>query len=165
MKNQTNFEEIYKNLVKEYLERDWQIEDGIAEKDILKIEEKLGSKLPAAIREYYKTVGNLEKLNKSHNFLIDLDDLPDILFDFKNQPEALFDVEENWTSEEDFLIFMAENQSVVYWALKTDWVGQIDPIVWQIVNNSPPEFYSEEKTFSEFIVEMLDWQFSFEKEF
>ena len=127
----------------------------------MKTEENLSFKLPIALREYYKTVGNVDELNNSQNFLTDLKELPHILFDFRNQPEALFDVEEDWRNEEDFLIFMTENQSVVYRALKLDSLNEADPIVWQIVTNSPPEFYSEEKSFSEFIVEMFDWQFSF----
>ena len=159
MNNRRNFDEIYKNLVKKHLERNRQIEDGISESDILKTEEKLSFKLPTALREYYKTVGNVDELNQSHNFLVELNELPHILFDFRNQPEALFEVDENWRSTEDFLIFMTENQSVVYWALKISSINETDPIIWQIVNNSPPEFYSEEKRFSEFIVEMFDWQF------
>jgi SMI1 / KNR4 family (SUKH-1) len=160
MKDRTDFQKIYKSLVKKHLARDWQTKDGIPEEDILKIEEKLGFGLPTALREYYLTVGNLGELNKMHNLLVDLSELPHILFDFKNQPEALFyDIDANWRSQEDFLIFMEENQGVVYWALKTESINQTDPTVWQIVNNSQPEFYSEEKTFSEFIVEMFDWQF------
>jgi SMI1 / KNR4 family (SUKH-1) len=155
-----DFGEVYKNLVRKYFQRDWQIKDGISEEDILKIEAKLSFKLPTAFREYYKTVGSCHELNKAHNFLVDLNELPNILFEFRNLPEALFDVEENWKGKEDFLIFMTENQSVVYWALKTDLINQVDPIVWQIVNESPPSFYSEEKTFSRFIVEILDWQFN-----
>lgn len=147
MNSQENFDEIYKNLVEKYLERDWRLEDGFSDSDILKTEEKLSFKLPTALREYYKTVGNVAELNQSHNFLVELGELPPILFDFKNQPEALFEVDEDWQSAEDFLIFMTENQSVVYWGLKVDSISETDPIVWQIVNNSPPEFYSEKKSF------------------
>ena len=160
MNSRKNFDEIYKNLVKKYLKRNWRIEDGISESDILKTEESLLFELPTALREYYKTVGNVDELNQSHNFLIELSELPHILFDLKNQPQALFEVGENWQSTEDFLIFMTENQAVVYWALKVDLMNVTDPIVWQIVSNSPPEFYSEKKSFSEFIVEMFEWQFN-----
>ena len=160
MSNQINFDEIYKSLVEKYLQRSWKIEDGISEDDILKTEEKLSFKLPIALREYYKTVGSCEELNQAHNFLVELSELPHIFFDFKNQPEALFEVDENWQSAEDFLIFMTENQSVVYWALKVNSINEADPIVWQIVNSLPPEFHSEEKSFSEFIVEICNWQFN-----
>lgn len=164
MNERKDYEKNYKALAEKLLRKDWRIENAISEDDILKTEEKLGFKLPPAVRDYYKTVGRDAQLNQSHNFLVDLENLPHTLFDFKTQPEALFDVDENWSSDEDFLIFMTENQSVVYWALKLDLPLGDDPIVWQIVNNSPPEFYQEEKVFSEFIAEMLAWQFSFEDE-
>src|SRR5687768_9352686 len=99
MNSRKDFQETYKSLINKYLKRDWQIEDGIPEEDILKTEEEIGFKLPDALREYYKILGNNGELNKAHNFLTDLAELPQILFDFKNQPEALFDVGEDWRNK------------------------------------------------------------------
>jgi hypothetical protein len=49
---------------------------------------------------------------------------------------------------------------VVYWGIKTTSLDEINPIIWQIRNEEKQEYYSEDKTFTEFMTELFDWQFN-----
>lgn len=128
----------YAKLVQRHLGRKPQLADGLSDTQIREAEKILSFQLPASLRDYYRIAGNLSELNKAHNVLFDI-------------PELFVD--------NDFLIFMEENQAVVYWGIKIRDLAIPDPEVWQQVNSTPSEWYSEEMTFSEFIVQMIDWQF------
>ncbi len=132
------YEEIYKQMVLKHLGREPKLNEGLPDEEIRQTEKRLGFKIPESLRVYYQITGNLPEINKFHNRLLNL-------------PEI--DV------EDDFLVFMEENQNVVYWAIKTSEVPNSDPEIWQIINEETPEFYSEDKPFSEFILEMMNWQF------
>ena len=43
----------------------------------------------------------------------------------------------------DKLVFMEENQCVVYWAIDRADLEGADPIVWQGVNGEPIEWFAE----------------------
>jgi hypothetical protein len=51
---------------------------------------------------------------------------------------------------------MEENQAVVSWGIKIKDIDISDPEAWQRVNSYPPAWYSEEMTFSKFIVQALE---------
>lgn len=121
-----------------HLGRKAKVPDGLSDTQISEAEKNLGFQLPASLRDYYRIAGNLSELNKPHN--------------------VLFDIAELFV-DNDFLIFMEENQAVVYWGIKITDLAIPDPEVWQQVNSTPSEWYSEEMTFSEFIVQMVDSQF------
>ncbi|MEG3863477.1 SMI1/KNR4 family protein [Microcoleus sp. herbarium12] len=105
-----------------------QVADGLSDNQIREAEKILSFQLPAFFRDYYRIVGNLSELNKAHNVLFDITEL----------------FEDN-----DFLIFMEENQAVVYWVIKIRELAIPEPEVWQQVNSNPSdEWYSEEMTFS-----------------
>ncbi|MCU0546283.1 MAG: SMI1/KNR4 family protein [Oscillatoriaceae cyanobacterium Prado104] len=125
----------YAKFVRRHLGKQPELADGLSETQIGEAEKKLGFQLPVSVRDYYKIAGNLPELNRAHNQLLDI---PGFLAD------------------NDFWIFMEENQEVVSWGIKTKDLASSDPEVWQRVNSNPPEWYSEEMTFSEFIVQALD---------
>jgi hypothetical protein len=131
----------YVELVERHLGRKPEPSDGASEAEISRAEEKLGLRLPASVRDYFRVAGNLAELNKAHNRLLDLSGL---------------------LVEEGFLILMEENQAVVHWGIKTSDLAGADPEVWQRVNSPSSEWYPEGMKFSEFLVRMFDWQAGFE---
>lgn len=134
-----DFEYLYANFVKKYLNREINDSDNISENQVLITEQNLNFKLPKSLRDYYKIVGNCYELNNYHNRVLEIDKI---------------------FIEDNFLIFAEENQNVVYWGIKIESLAEINPIIWQIRNEEKPEFYSEEKTFTEFMTEMFEWQFN-----
>ena len=137
------FKTRYVHLVKNLLGRMPTYEETCSEKQIEDVEKLLRLCLPLSLREYYLVAGKLIELNKSHNILLDV--------------EVLY-------TKDVFLIFMEENQEVVYWGIKIDELTTSDPEVWQIINSEQLEYHSEEMPLSEFIVQMMEWQFGFRVE-
>jgi hypothetical protein len=138
MKN-NNLEMLFANLVKQYLNREVNDFDKILEDQISIAEQNLGFELPKSLIDYYRTLGNCSELNNYQNRILELDKI---------------------FIEDGFLIFAEENQNVVYWGIKIETLEEIDPIVWQIRSEETLEFYSEDKTFTEFITELFKWQFN-----
>ncbi len=133
----------YAELVRRHLGREPKASDGLPDAEMREAEKRLGLQLPISLRDYYRTAGNLSELNEAHNLLLG--------------PHSLF-------VEEGFLVFMEENQSVVRWGLKmSELSASQDPEVWQRVNSDRAEWYSEEMSFSEFIIRMFDWQAGLER--
>jgi hypothetical protein len=119
------------------LGRDLLPSDGTPEQRIRAAEEALRIGLPAAMREYYLAAGEADRLNRAHNILF--------------RPEDL-------RFEQNYLIFMEENQGVVHWGIAMSELAHPDPTVWQRVNSDSLEWYSEEMDFSTFITKNLSWQ-------
>jgi hypothetical protein len=99
-----------------------------------------GFHLPLALREFYLVAGNEAVLNQSFNRLF--------------APENVF-------VESGRIVFMEENQGVVYWGIKPD--GSENPVVEQGINieGKPIEWHSENADCAEFLEAMLCWQASF----
>jgi hypothetical protein len=99
-----------------------------------------GLSLPQALRDYYLVAGNEVTLNHSFNRLL--------------SPEAVF-------VESGRIVFMEENQAVVYWGIQPD--GTDTPMVEQGVNvqNKEIEWHSEDTDCAGFLEAMLYWQASF----
>lgn len=96
--------------------------------------------LPLALHEYYLVAGNEQHLNHSHNRLL--------------APKDIFD-------DGGRLVFMEENQSVVYWGVAKD--SGNDPPVEQVVNvaNERLEWHPEHASCTEFLEVMLISQANF----
>lgn len=111
-------------------------EDGEPAESIEAAEARLGIRLPAALRDYYLVAGRFDPLNQAHNRLFPPGD---------------------WFVDAGRLVFMEENQAVVFWGVVPD--GD-DPPVWQGVNltDQPIEWHEEVERCSEFLVVMLHWQ-------
>src|SRR5687767_13325537 len=103
-----NFADFYNDMVKLILKRELTPEDGVSVDQIEAAEQKLGLRLPQSLREYYRVAGNLDELNRNHNRLLRFDELE---------------------VEDDYLIFMEENQVVVLWGVKTANLSEDDPEV------------------------------------
>ena len=137
-----NYVAFYNEMVHSILERPLTPEDGVLVVQIEVAERRLGMLLPLALREYYRVAGNLDEINANHNQLRSLGDLE---------------------FEDEYLIFMDENQGVMVWAINTKDERE-DPEVWQRVLASPGQWYSEKATFSHFLHEMFTWTFGLDED-
>jgi hypothetical protein len=123
----------------EVLDRPLISEDGLPDREIVMGEQRLGVRLPRALREYYGIAGRLDHLNRAHNRLY---------------------APHEWFVDAGELVFMEENQVVVYWGIPiSDWLGD-DPPVLQGVNviDQPIDWHPEHGACSEFLLVMLHWQ-------
>ena len=107
--------------------------DGFTESEISAIEELRGLLLPTALRRFYALAGKHE-ITQEHDRLYRLEQLE--LVGGK-------------------LVFMEENQCVVFWGVDVN--GAPDPEVFQATLETPTDWYSEEWTFSEWIIQRLRW--------
>jgi len=98
---------------------------------------RLAVPLPRAVRDYYLVAGRERRFNTSHNRLL---------------PPS------KWTVDKGRLIFMEENQAVVYWGVSTRNPRGDDPRVWQGVNGEPITWYPEHRKCSVFLAVMLHYQ-------
>ena len=123
----------FRELLTRALGRELGPGDEIPRERLATAEHRLGFPLPEVMADFYMRAGGAPEF-QAHSSL--------------RAPEAL-------EVEAGFLIFMEENQRVVDWGIPLPVDSDRDPIVWQCVNCDPPEFYSEEMPFSEFIVRIL----------
>jgi hypothetical protein len=112
---------------------------GTSEVSINAAEKHFGVRLPAALRDYYLSVGNLRPLNEAHNQLL---------------------APKDWFLDEEKLVFMVENQAVVYWGVAAVASPGDDPPVFQGINRLPEpiEWHPEHERCSEWLLLMLHWQ-------
>ena len=112
---------------------------GVPEESLERAEERLGLRLPLALREYYLALGALAELNQAHNRLLGPG---------------------KWFVDAGKLVFLVENQAVVYWGVEATDQPQADPPVFQGVNRQPEpiEWHPEHERCSEFLLVMLHWQ-------
>ena len=123
----------------EVLDRPLTSADGLPDREIVTGEQRLGVRLPRALREFYGIAGQLDHLNRAHNRLYTPDE---------------------WFVDAGKLVFMEENQAVVYWGIPiSEWLCD-DPPVSQGVNvvDQPIDWHPEHGACSEFLLVMLHWQ-------
>jgi hypothetical protein len=94
----------------EALARPVTSEDGVPAGEIVAGEHRLGIQMPNALREYYLVSGRLHRLNRAHNRLYSPD---------------------GWFVDVGKLVFMEENQSVVFWGIPISEGSGDDPPVLQ----------------------------------
>lgn len=131
-----NFKKYYQKELKAILGRETNKEDGIQESSLSEILTKKNIVLPDSLKTYYE-IGARLVINKEHNVLYDPTELELI---------------------DGFLVFAEENQRVVIWGIRESDLLSNDPIVYQGQEHEKIDWYSEEKTFSEFIIDMWRWQ-------
>jgi hypothetical protein len=119
-----------------YLGRSFTAEDGLGTAAIDEAQRRLGVRIPASLAYYYQRAGRCAVLNALHHRL--------------HAPAEL-------VVENDYLLFMDENQSVVSWGFRRADCDQDDPTVWQRNNTPPHAWYSEDKPFTRFLASMFDW--------
>ena len=110
-------------------------EQGIPRIQLQKALDKRHVQIPAALFEYYVLAGR-HPINTEHNCLRTVDEL-------------------DWM--DDKLVFMDENQNVVFWGIDRNDLSKDDPIVWQGVNSEPMEWYEEDFSVSRFMMAMWEW--------
>jgi hypothetical protein len=123
----------YRQQIMDVLGRDLTRGDSVSRERLEVAEDRLGISLPAAMADFYLHCGAAPELQE-HDRLRD--------------PEAL-------SIEDSYLVFMEENQRVVDWGVRLTDTTAADPEVWQRVNGDRAEWYSEDVTFSVFIVKRL----------
>jgi hypothetical protein len=100
-------------------------------------EKRLGLRIPAALRDYYLVAGRDRRFSACHNRLL---------------PPA------KWSVEKHRLIFMEENQCVVWWGVSTRNPSSDDPPVSQGINAEPITWHPEHRRCSVFLAVMLHYQ-------
>jgi len=126
----------YATALKALIGRDLTKKDGIARARLAACEKRLNLKLPLALRLYYELAAALP-INKERNVLYD--------------PQHI-------AKQSGKLVFMEENQRVVFWGLRIEALRRSDPEVFQAQNSTPTVWYSEELTVSDFILKTWRWQ-------
>jgi hypothetical protein len=113
--------------------------DGL-KTEALKLMNLEGVHLPFALHEYFLVAGNEAVLNQSFNRLL--------------EPRSVF-------VDAGRIVFMEENQGVVYWGIKPD--GTDNPVVEQGLNieGKAIEWHSEDTDCAGFLEAMLYWQAGF----
>jgi hypothetical protein len=113
--------------------------DGESEASTSEGEVRLGVRLPAVLREYYLLAGRLDRFNRAHNRLL--------------RPEE-------WTVDGGKLVFLEENQCVVFWGVEAVTSPIDDPPVYQgqKVRGRPTDWYVEHERCSEFLLVMFHLQ-------
>jgi hypothetical protein len=98
-------------------------EDGVPEAECAAAEQRLGLRLPAALREFYLAVGREPAITQS--------------FERFAEPEE-------WTVSDGKIVFLEENQGVCCWAAdaqsKVYQTADLDEPEWQEEAHSLPEF-------------------------
>ncbi len=114
-------------------------DDGEPETGISAVEARLKLRLPAVLREYYLLAGRFDRFNRAHNEL--------------RRPG-------DWTVEGGKLVFLEENQCVVFWGVEASTLPEDDPPVHQAENirGRPAEWFLEHERCSEFLIVMLHLQ-------
>lgn len=114
--------------------------DGNADSRIEAGEKRLGVRLPRALRDYYRVSGREHRFNG--------------IFDRLLAPHE-------WFVDVGKLVFMEENQAVVFWAMTASPEPDDDPPAYQGVNGEPIEWYVEHQRLSVFLVVELYWHGAF----
>lgn len=104
---------------------------------LIAAEKRLDVRVPAALRDYYLVAGRERRFSACHNRLL---------------PPP------RWTIDKHRLIFMEENQWVVWWAVSTRNSHSDDPPVSQGINDEPITWHPEHRKCSVFLAVMLHYQ-------
>ena len=110
--------------------------DGIPLKVITDAEKRLNVKVPAALRDYYLVVGRERRFNQCFNRLM--------------SPAQ-------WTTDKQRLLFLEENQTVLWWGVSLRNPKTDDPLISQGINDEPIAWFPEHRKFSVFLSVMLHY--------
>jgi hypothetical protein len=110
--------------------------------EIENAEKRLGIKIPLSLKEYYLLSGREKRINQFHNRL--------------RPPEK-------WFVDGDNLVFMEENQWVVYWGVPVAKAETKDSGVFQGVNfrDKGIDWHSEHESCATFLNVMAIWHASY----
>ncbi len=114
--------------------------DRLTDEVLAAHEQRLGVRLPNALRAYYAATGKMEQLNKAYNCLL---------------------APEEWRIDRRVLVFLSENQGVTKWGVEATKSRRVDPSVlytFHAGQGEQSEWAREEVNCSDFLVLMLCWQ-------
>lgn len=103
---------------------------------ISKAENRLGIKVPPALRDYYLIAGRERRFNQCHSHLL---------------PPS------EWRLEKNLLLFLEENQWVVFWGVSIANPQTKDPPVYTAVNDDPLVWHREHTRTSRFLAHILHY--------
>lgn len=129
------FKEYYASRFKEIFSSPLQTSDGLGDELVQVKLQQLGLEIPEALAQYYAVAG-LHWINKEHNRLRSLEEL-------------------EWF--DDKLVFMDENQWVVYWAISKADLYTPNPTIWQGANSDVIEWEDCGYECTRFIMAMWEW--------
>lgn len=109
---------------------------GTAPEVLTRAEQRLELQIPKVLRDYYLVAGRERRFNTSHNRLLSPD---------------------KWRVDNKRLIFMEENQVVVWWGVSLRSIAE-DPPVSQGVNDDEITWYPQCRKLSTFLMHMLHYQ-------
>ena len=117
-------------------------QDGCPSADVDNAERRLGIKLPVSLKAYYLLSGREKRLNQFHNRLL--------------PPAMMF-------ADSDYVVFMEENQRVVFWGTLGTREAKDDGPVFQGVNvrDKAIDRHPEHESCFTFLNVMAIWHASF----
>ena len=110
--------------------------DGLSEIELARVEARLGIKLPATLRTFYLLVGNNKVITRAHNRFM--------------RPRSL-------SMYNNALVFLEQNQKVMFWGILRDDLIIYDPAVHQ-GNPEETEWYPDGDFLSAFLLGIVGWQ-------
>jgi hypothetical protein len=136
------FKQYYKDRFREIFGAPPSPSDGLGDTAVRAELGRIGFVIPKALFDYYSLAGR-HWINENHNHLRTIANL-------------------EWV--DDKLIFMEENQCVVFWGIDKSDLRQTDPVVWQAANDDPVEWFAENYRLSQFLMAMWKWIVTGEQE-
>ena len=131
-----NYQQYFKQQFASITQKDIEPQDGYSITELHAIGNVFSS-FPIALQEYYHLVGK-HPINKEHNRIL--------------APNEMYYIE-------DYLVFAEENENVVVWGILKSDLQIEDPMVYQGQEyNGKYSWYSEDSTFSRFIIQMFKCQ-------
>ena len=131
-----NYQQYFKQQFASIIQEDIKPQDGYSITELHAIKKNFSS-FPVALQEYYHLVGK-HPINKEHNRIL--------------EPNEIYYIE-------DYLVFAEENENVVVWGILKSDLQIEDPMVYQGQEyGGKYSWYSEDFTFSRFIIQMFKWQ-------
>jgi hypothetical protein len=113
---------------------------AMSAKTLAAAEKRLDVQIPASLRDYYLVSGRERRFSVCHNRLL---------------------APQEWILDRQRLVFMEENQCVVFWGVSTRSTRSADPDdppVSQGVNDEPITWHPEHRKCSVFLAVMLHYQ-------
>jgi len=131
-----SFREYYRTL---YLTFGYPLNErtAVSPRVLAAAEKRLGVRIPAALRDYYLVAGRERRFGACHNRLL---------------------APQEWRIDKHRLIFMEENQCVVWWGVSTRNPKSQDPPISQGVNDEPITWVREHRRCSVFLAVMFHYQ-------
>ncbi|OCQ90622.1 hypothetical protein BCD64_28590 [Nostoc sp. MBR 210] len=136
------FKEYYSRRFQEIFGSSLEVTDGLGFEAVQAKLAERKLKIPQALIDYYTLAGQ-HLINKEHNRLLSIEEL-------------------NWIDSK--LVFMQENQCVVYWGIDQADINKQNPVIWQGINGDVIEWYEESYKLSQFIMAMWKWFVTGEQE-